>query len=62
MNPVNAFIARLKEPSTWSAIFAALLAIGISVDPGLQQNIAATGAGVAGLLAFFLPEKGATKQ
>jgi hypothetical protein len=48
---------RLKEPSSWAAIFAALAALGISLDAGLTQQITAAGAGVAGLLAFFLPEQ-----
>lgn len=49
---------RLKEPSTWAALFAALATLGVSLDAGLVQNITAAGAGVAGLLAFFLPEAG----
>jgi len=56
---MNILIARLKEPSTWAAIFAALAATGLNLDSGLVQNITAAGAGVAGLLAFFLPEQGA---
>jgi len=47
---------RLKEPSSWAAIFAALAAVGLNLDPGLIQNITAAGAGVSGLVAFFLPE------
>lgn len=47
---------RLKEPSTWAAIFTALAALGLNLDPGLIQNITAAGAGVAGLAAFFIPE------
>lgn len=56
---MKTIIARLKEPSSWAAIFAALAAVGFSLDPGLVQNITAAGAGVSGLLAFFLPEKSA---
>ncbi len=57
---MNTLIARLKEPSTWATIFAALAAVGLSLDPGLVKNITAAGAGVAGLVGFFLPE--GTKQ
>ena len=53
---MNALVNRLKEPSTWATIFAALAAVGVSLDPGLMQNITAAGAGVAGLLGFFMPE------
>lgn len=56
---MKALANRLKEPSTWATIFAALAAVGINLEPGLMQNIAAAGAGVAGLLGFFLPEKSA---
>lgn len=55
---MNMTIARLKEPSTWAAIFAALAAVGVNVDSGLVQQITLAGAGVSGLLAFFLPERG----
>lgn len=51
-------VSRLKEPSSWAAIFAALAALGVSLDPGLMQNITAAGAGVSGLIAFFMPESG----
>jgi len=50
-------IHRLKEPSTWAALFTALAAVGLSLDAGLIQTITAAGAGVAGLVAFFLPER-----
>lgn len=53
---MKALANRLKEPSTWATLFAALAAIGISLDPGLMQNITAAGAGLAGLLGFMLPE------
>lgn len=59
---MNILIARLREPSTWAAIFAALAALGISLDAGLVQQITAAGAGVSGLLAVFLPEKGGTPK
>jgi len=53
---MKTLVARLKEPSSWAAIFAALAALGINLDPGLMQNITGAGAGVSGLLAFFIPE------
>lgn len=48
---------RLKEPSSWAAIFAALASLGLTLDAGLVQQITAAGAGVAGLVAFFMPEQ-----
>ena len=53
---MKTLIKRLKEPSSWAAIFAALAAVGLNIEPGLIQNITAAGAGVSGLVAFFLPE------
>lgn len=53
---MKALASRLKEPSTWATIFAALAAVGVSLDPGLMQNITLAGSGVAGLLGFLLPE------
>lgn len=53
---MKALVNRLKEPSTWSAIFTALAAVGISMPEGLAQLVIGAGAGVAALLAFFLPE------
>ncbi len=55
---MRSFVARLKEPSSWAAVAAALAALGVSVDPGLWQQIAAAGTGCSGLAAFFLKEKG----
>jgi hypothetical protein len=53
---MKTLVKRLKEPSSWAAIFAALAAVGLNLDPGLIQNITAAGAGISGLVAFFLPE------
>ena len=53
---MKALAARMKEPSTWATIFAALAAVGVTLDPGLSQQITLAGSGVAGLLGFFLPE------
>jgi hypothetical protein len=61
MNKLKNLVERLKEPSSWAAIASAMLALGISVDPGLWQHLALAGTGVSGLLAFFMGEKGPTK-
>lgn len=50
--------ARLREPSSWAAIAAAMAAIGISVPAEVWQPIVHTGAGVAALAGFFLKENG----
>ena len=52
----NYIVYRLREPSSWAAIMGILAGFGVAVPPGLAQNIAAAGAGIAGIIAFFLPE------
>ncbi len=48
-------INRLKEPSSWAAITAIGVLFGL---PSEALNLVGqVGAGVAGLLAFALPEK-----
>lgn len=49
---------RFKEPSSWAAITTGLTAIGINIDPSATQAGVYIAAGVAGLIAFFLREKG----
>lgn len=61
MNKLKELVNRLKEPSSWAAIASAMLALGLSVDPGLWQHLALAGTGVSGLVAFFMREKGDTK-
>ena len=61
MNKLKDLMNRLKEPSSWAAIASAMVALGISVDPGMWQQLALAGTGVSGLLAFFLKEKGPAK-
>lgn len=49
-------INRFKEPSSWAAITAGLVGVFPALE-GTGQAIALVGAGIAGLLAFFLKEK-----
>ena len=53
-------LARLKEPSTWAAIGAALAALGVSA--GTEEQWLAIGGGVGAAVAIvgaFLRERGA---
>lgn len=50
-------LQRFKEPSSWAAITAALVGAVPMLD-GSGQALAYVGAGIAGLAAFFLKEKG----
>lgn len=49
---------RFKEPSSWAAITAGLVAVGVSVDGELLQAGVLALSGLAGVASFFLKEKG----
>lgn len=51
-------IARLKEPSTWAAIAAALAALGINIPDGTWQAITGVVAVLAGVAGAVMAEKG----
>jgi len=54
---ILAMIARrLREPSTYASLAALFGLLHISADPGLQQNIADIGMGVAAAIGIFLRE------
>lgn len=53
---MNTFLKRLREPSTMAGLSGLALLVGASVDQ--VQAIANAVAGVVGLLAVFMPEKG----
>lgn len=45
---------RLKEPSTWAAVAAGLVALGVTVD---QQTVGAIAGGVVAVLGIIFKEK-----
>ena len=47
------FAARLKEPSTWRGICAALTAVGVALEPDQIEAIIAAGLAVIGVLGAF---------
>lgn len=49
---------RLKEPSTWAALAAVLMA---GANAWATRDPAAIGAVVAGVAGIFMPERGAAK-
>lgn len=49
---------RFKEPSSYAAITSALVALGINVDGSVLQAGVYIAAGLSGLIAFFMKEKG----
>lgn len=56
MDFIHSIAARFTEPSSWAGITTGLTAIGFSLPPGTAQSVTYLGAGIAGLLAFFIPE------
>lgn len=47
---------RFKEPSSWAGLASIALMFGVHIDPGLMKSIVSAGVGIAGLVAFFVPE------
>lgn len=51
-------IERLKEKSTWIAIFTVLASVGgVTVAPELKEAIISTGLGIVSLVAILTKEK-----
>ncbi len=57
MNALASLAARFKEPSSWAGIGSMLALLHLNLDPGLVNSVTLIGAGLAGLVAFFVPEK-----
>ena len=58
--PMKTVLARLKEPSTWTAIGAALAAFGVATDV-TAETWGQIGVGIAAVVAAvgaILPERG----
>ena len=49
-------VDRFKEPSSWSGIAAVLAAVGLHLDANTVQSIIYIGAGLCGLVAWYIPE------
>ena len=50
-------LARLREPSTWAAIAALLVAFHGPLAQGVTENITTIGTAIAGLLGILLGEQ-----
>lgn len=49
-NIVNLVLTRLSENSTWRGLILVATALGLKLDPELQNQILAAGLGVIGLI------------
>lgn len=47
---------RFKEPSSWAGITGIVAMAGFQLSGGVAQDISFIGAGICGLIAFFVPE------
>jgi hypothetical protein len=55
-------IPQLNEPATWRGFIYRLTALGIVVDPAMQEAIIAAGLGLAGLIGIFVSEQPAASR
>jgi hypothetical protein len=53
---VKTFAARFKEPSSWAGLATMLGTLGINAPAPVITYASFIGAGVCGLVAFFLPD------
>lgn len=49
---------RIREPSTWAGIASLAISLGLGVPPGTIEAAGQAAAGIAGLLAIFVRERG----
>jgi len=54
-------IDRLKEPSTWAGLAAMIGTFGVQMPDDLIKYAVMALAGIAGVVSFFLKEKGVLK-
>jgi hypothetical protein len=54
--------ARFKEPSSWAGLAGLAALVGVHLDPSFAQSIAYIGAGVAGVVAFAVPERASAPE
>ena len=58
-NAIEYLLARFGEASTYATLTALLTGLGISLAPGVVQDITLVGTGFAGLAGVLLKDKGA---
>ena len=55
---IAAIARRLREPSSWAGLSGLLALFGVHLAPDFLQSIILIGAGAAGVISIFVPEKG----
>ncbi len=56
LKATNYLIARLKEPSSMTAISVTFAVLGAKIDEGLVQSMVTTLSIITGTLGFLIPE------
>lgn len=54
---ISGLANRFKEPSSWAGLGTLIALAGLNMSPIELGYIVNIGVGVAGLVAFFMPEK-----
>lgn len=57
MKLVNILLERLSENSTWRGLILVATALGVNLDPELQNQILAAGLGLVGLINVIRKSK-----
>lgn len=57
MKIVNALLDKLSENSTWRGLILVATALGLKLDPELQETILAAGLGLVGLINVLRKDK-----
>lgn len=57
MKILNYILERAKEPSSWRGCLLLLTALGISIEPALQESILAFGLSATGLINLLRKER-----
>lgn len=55
--PMNYFLERLKEPSSWRGLVMLATSIGLVISPEMGTAIVALGTGIAGVIGMTAPNK-----
>lgn len=57
MTKLQAYVwGRLKEPSTWRGVAAAITAAGVALEPDQIELIVSIGVGIIGLIGMVMPD------
>lgn len=59
---MRTLLDKFAQPSSWAGITGMIAVLAPAIPQGMLQNIAIVGAGICGLIAFWMNEDGAQKK